>query len=320
MRSAEHADPVYPYDMPAYRAAEQYPSPAEGFRPFALASQDNLSPPSLTTGSTAASRAPTTTSSRAPQRRPFSLPPSSYPQYPTDLYSRPSLTSRGHTEETHHSAAIPPSELDISQIPSFARGWYAKDPQFGARSRDPLVPSYPNVFDPSYPVDTYRSDLYSMPNLGYHSPPPSYPSHASGSSRDYLPWSGDPPEPNGPLDSEVKEERMRMLEREFGVKGKGKDGEDHVIGSVDSKGNLITQGPKKRLAVRWLEVLLALLAGGASIYASLVSFTLHRLASLSEETVRLSNHLHLRRQQERHLCIFSMSSRSSLSSSPHTCS
>lgn len=61
-----------------------------------------------------------------------------------------------------------------------------------------------------------------------------------------------------------------MLEREFGGKGKAVNDEEHVIGSVDSKGKLITEGSKKRLAIRWLEVLLALLAGGSSIYAGLV--------------------------------------------------
>lgn len=68
---------------------------------------------------------------------------------------------------------------------------------------------------------------------------------------------------------------MRMLEREFGGKGKAKESEEGetMVGSVDRNGKLITQGPKKRLAVRWLEVLLALLAGGASIYAGVVRET-----------------------------------------------
>lgn len=65
---------------------------------------------------------------------------------------------------------------------------------------------------------------------------------------------------------------MRMLEREFGRKGTESAVEDAkgVIGSVDTKGRLITDGPKKRLAARWLQVLLALLAGGSSIYAGVV--------------------------------------------------
>lgn len=62
-----------------------------------------------------------------------------------------------------------------------------------------------------------------------------------------------------------------MLEREFGGSdvGKPKGEEEHIIGSVDSKGHLITEGPKKRAATRWIECLLSLLAAGSSLYAAL---------------------------------------------------
>lgn len=64
-----------------------------------------------------------------------------------------------------------------------------------------------------------------------------------------------------------------MLEREYGGKGKGKglDVDENVVGSVDGKGRIITDGPKKRAVVRWIQVLFALIAGGSSIYAGLVS-------------------------------------------------
>jgi hypothetical protein len=102
------------------------------------------------------------------------------------------------------------------------------------------------------------------------------------SSRDLLPWSGEPPY-GAPVDAEVKEERLRMLQREFGSKARKKwigvdDGEEAdppIIGSVDEKGRLVTQGPKKRVAVRVLEGLLALGSGASSIYAALASSTLH---------------------------------------------
>lgn len=74
----------------------------------------------------------------------------------------------------------------------------------------------------------------------------------------------------------MKEERMRMLEREFGGKGTGKGGygddeaEERVVGSVDEKGNLITQGPKKRIATRWIQILFAFGAGIASIYGAVI--------------------------------------------------
>ena len=61
-----------------------------------------------------------------------------------------------------------------------------------------------------------------------------------------------------------------MLEREFG-KDAGKDAEpERMIGSVDARGRLITEGPKKRLAVRCIQLLLALTAVITSIYSGLV--------------------------------------------------
>lgn len=95
----------------------------------------------------------------------------------------------------------------------------------------------------------------------------------SHSSRDIgtVPWGNGAAD--GPsVDAEVKEERLRMLEREFGGKNVGKAGEEEerMVGSVDSKGRLIMEGPKKRAATRWLQALLSLLAAGSSIYAALV--------------------------------------------------
>jgi hypothetical protein len=62
-----------------------------------------------------------------------------------------------------------------------------------------------------------------------------------------------------------------MLQREFGSKVNNRTGgEELVIGSVDQKGNLITQGPKKRAVVRIAEGLLALGSGASAIYAAVV--------------------------------------------------
>lgn len=98
------------------------------------------------------------------------------------------------------------------------------------------------------------------------------------SSRDLLPWSSEPPSYGPPVDAEIKEERIRMLQREFGAKfkkgigmGGGEDGEAPSVGSVDEKGKLITQGPRKRVAVRVLQGLFALASGASSIYGALVS-------------------------------------------------
>lgn len=93
---------------------------------------------------------------------------------------------------------------------------------------------------------------------------------------------------NEGLSDYVKEERMRMLEKEFGPKvsrkGKGKgegeeDGEEEeeqepeelVMGSVDSRGKLVTPGPKKRVAARWLQGLVALVAAACGIGGVFVS-------------------------------------------------
>ena len=64
-----------------------------------------------------------------------------------------------------------------------------------------------------------------------------------------------------------------MLEREFGKAAEQE--EENLVGSVDSNGKLITEGPKKRIATRWTQVLFALLAGVSSIYAALVSFVVY---------------------------------------------
>jgi hypothetical protein len=72
---------------------------------------------------------------------------------------------------------------------------------------------------------------------------------------------------------------MRMLEREFGPNAKGKAPENGdfldedgkpLIGTVDSKGQLVTKGPKKRMALRAMQIILSLAASIPAIYAALV--------------------------------------------------
>lgn len=74
---------------------------------------------------------------------------------------------------------------------------------------------------------------------------------------------------------------MRMLEKEFGrdAKPKSRDGKSDfvdedgkpLVGTVDSKGSLVTQGPKMRITMRVLQIMLATAAAIPSIYAALVS-------------------------------------------------
>ncbi|KAI0797644.1 hypothetical protein C8Q75DRAFT_801577 [Abortiporus biennis] len=270
-----------PYITPAFRAYEQYPPSPPLHRP--LASRDSLPSLASPSASSSQSHASTSRSPPLPHHRPFSLPPpSSYaPHYP--LHSHPSYSSRDSSRlpnfnDLPPTAESPQSEIDIAHFPSFTRGWYQQEQQ-QMKPDDPFTslhgsePHIVSPFNPGYISNAWRADQY-----GYHnySPPPSYPyfpSHGSRSSRDVdvLPWSADPPESAPPLDPDIKEERVRMLEREFGKKGKGtNESGETLVGSVNAKGRLITEGPKKRLATRWIQVLLALLAGGASIYAAAI--------------------------------------------------
>ncbi len=185
------------------------------------------------------------------------------PRHPA-LQTYPTFSSHDSAAHDIDPLRTPPpepeAEIDIAQFPAFTRGW---DPDPKTNKYDPISRLQLDPFDPSFPTQEYNS---------YSSLPPLYSSPNISRSREIgaVPWSS---ELDGtPVDSEVKEERIRMLEREFAGKngiGKGEE-EEHIIGSVDSKGKLITEGPKKRLAVRCLQTLLALLAGGSSIYAALV--------------------------------------------------
>ncbi|KAH9484387.1 hypothetical protein JR316_0003868 [Psilocybe cubensis] len=160
------------------------------------------------------------------------------------------------------------------------------------------LPSPPNQqrkshFDPGYVHDPYSSDF---------GPPPPLSSMHHGqttrnSSRDLLPWSTDPPEyghgyNQPPLDPLQKAERMRMLEREFGADPNNSNNNDDdtaaarklkdaerrgllldaqgrpVVGTADLRGRLVTVGPRRRVAARALQVLLAAGAGVPVLYAA----------------------------------------------------
>ena len=272
---------------PPFRGHNQYPPSPPPIRP--LASQTSLQTPSLVFGGTTSLGH--TSSSRSPMRRPFSLPPpagshSSFPDDPCSvghLSNYPYLASPPSIHTTQ-SPAIANSEIDISQFPAWSRNWYNSEGQYTSpspyndglsTSTHGINPTNVSPFDPGY----------SYPNPEPHSPSFRYPMSYE-SSRDMLPWGGDPPSYGPPIDAEVKEERVRMLQREFGVKNKklngndSEEGEAPVIGSVDSQGNLVTQGPKKRIAVRILEGLLALGSGATSIYGALVRSHLSHLHSI----------------------------------------
>ncbi|KAH9901543.1 hypothetical protein C8Q73DRAFT_678186 [Cubamyces lactineus] len=262
--------------QPPFHAYDPYPPSPHSSRP--LARTDSLSPPSLVSASASSSHSHSF-SPRSPMRRPFSLPPPSFPAH--TVYSDPSTAHRFQGQHEPQIAS-PESEIDIAQFPSFARGWYGQErsaahptlsPTASMNAMGGVEAQKKSPFDPAY---TFEHDPTRDP---YSSPPPTYPygsSYGSHSrySRDQgmVPWGTDPPDSDHPIDPETKEERMRMLEREFGGKGGVKDESDPTmtVGSVDERGRLITDGPKKRLVVRWLQALLALTAAISSIYAALI--------------------------------------------------
>ncbi|KAG6916648.1 hypothetical protein DXG01_005934 [Tephrocybe rancida] len=255
-----------------YSAYPPYPSPR---RP--LASLDTLHPPSLVSRGDTRSSNTQSTSSRPPLR-PFSLPPPSRYNSATSRYS---VNSPYGPEPRIRSQD---SEIDISHFPVWSRSWY------NTHSSIPQSLSPPDIYTPLPPshLHTKRSpfepgQIYPGPDDFSSDPYDLAPSssHGHDSTRNLLPWGPDPLD-SAPIGSSLKEERLRMLEREFGPKAKSSgpvesadglildDNGKPLIGTVDTKGYLVTQGPKKRAALRILQILLTLTAGIPSIYAALV--------------------------------------------------
>ncbi|KAL0572977.1 hypothetical protein V5O48_008991 [Marasmius crinis-equi] len=255
---------------------------------------DSLHPPSLTYSS-GGSDVSSSRNSRQ-NRRPFSLPPSS-------SYSLPQ--SRHHQHPNHEPDFLAPGdeeqEIDISRFPAWSRGWY------NGRS-NPSSP--PDIYSPlphsqfdsvrmgkgtgrtrhksnqnPYDWDPYSTNNRSLGSQNYWNdpPPPSSFSHTNESTRELLPWNRHNHNDSLDIDPALKEERIRMLEREFGPNSTSgsapkqdpnspyllDDSGKPLIGTVDPRsGAIVTQGPRKRLAVRVLEVVFAGVAAVPSIYAA----------------------------------------------------
>jgi hypothetical protein len=243
-------------------------------RPFSALSRDTMMPPPslVSNGTTSHSSHSNNTYPNHPLRRPFSLP-ADYNRDPAIFNSHsPPPSARGigtgrriqlDTMEVDYSIA----NADVSSFPPWARKWYAHED-------NPRTGSFPVVKGkrtniPRSPVEDEIFGPYIAPS-------------AAGSQRDLglLPWTvgnmnDDPVQPNSIPDN-VKEERMRMLEKEFGDRGPGRGSKqaygdsEAIVGSVDDKGNLINAGPRKRSAARWLQALFALGAAGSGIYGAIV--------------------------------------------------
>jgi hypothetical protein len=187
-------------------------------------------------------------------RQPHPQPPPTafrgYPSAPSS--SRPRAYSSPPSWRDPGSPMQLPDE-DLLRFPVWSRPWYEKQRAIAE--------------------DHAMSDYGSHAKHSYESYPP--PPSVSSSHAQLLPWSSQLGDEESYVPDDVKEERMRMLEAEFGPKAKGStvkpDDFATRVGGVSPKGNLITAGPKKRASARWAQALLSLLAAVASIYAALVS-------------------------------------------------
>jgi len=242
----------YPFSSdPAYDDYLLPPPP----RSFSVNSHASLHPPSLISSrGTPTSQSHNTSSLRHTNGGffPSFTQPSVYTAPDHALYS-PSI-SHPPFDYTSSQGGVPNSEIDISQFPSWSRGWYTKDsriPKTGPQSEVSHAP----FFDPSYRATGLAGsyDLYAATN---------------STSRDFVPWSStDTPNYDLPLNPELKEERIRMLEHEF--RSGAMAPAEEPLGSVDEKGRLVTDGPKKRIAVRVIETVLALGISVSVVYAAL---------------------------------------------------
>ncbi|KAF5331173.1 hypothetical protein D9619_005350 [Psilocybe cf. subviscida] len=229
--------------------------------------------------------------SRIQSRPPSSFPPfmTSYEAMPTELSRGPTLTSlTTHSSEVHtprrqfslpvtpistshanSSRQIPhivDPEVDISQFPRWTRNWYnhQQEQEYDVHAPHSATQLKLSPFDPAY--------VHNAGPYGYNASPQPL-SSVSHDSRDVLPWSNEVQQYVDPL---LKEERIRMLEREFGSKQNLKVNHgglvDHdgkpLVGTVDQKGRLVTVGPKRRVFFRVLQIALAAGACIPAIYAA----------------------------------------------------
>ena len=181
-----------------------------------------------------------------PLQRPFSLPSSMPRNAPSPMLNNGNRMPRIFEPQSHHHAA----ELDIATFPTWSKDWYPT-----AKRDEYNVPGY-------YPNDVDTEESFPRPF-----------SSSSGSHRNLLPWAAED-ENQTNVSSVIKEERMRMLEKEFNSNGPERaefsSDERKVVGNVDLKGNIITAGPKKRIMFRWVQGLFALGASVASLYSAIV--------------------------------------------------
>ena len=249
--------------FPSDPTFDSYPLPPP--RSVSVTSHASLNPPSFASSrGIPTPRSYGTSSMRYPSHRAFppSIPVSSQSLTQPSVYIPPDNAPYSpnilHPPfDTTSSHGVPNSEIDISQFPAWSRGWYTKDRSLKTEPQSEA--SRALFFDPSYNATKFSGNQYNP-----------YAATSSSSCRDFVPWSStDTPSYDLPLDPELKEERIRMLEHEFRP-GSEPSTKEEPVGSVDEKGRLITDGPKKRVTMRVIETVLALGIAFAVVYAALV--------------------------------------------------
>lgn len=280
LRTRQAGDHYPPFPSSIVEPKPHYPPSASLYIPQPGTSRTSIAihPPSLVSqGQTSSS--PQITPSSAPSHsrrtapRPYSLPPTPNNSSQRNGSARGGLNRNRQDQDPYivDTDGYPsPDEIDISRFPKWSRGWYdLNNSHVAAQPDDVYTPIPPSLFGSPKNKTTFDPGYTYHPYSPYDVPPPFSPEP----SRNLLPWSSDPPEYGPALNPILKEERIRMLEREF---GKNKDTDifdDDVkpkVGSVDEKGNLVTSGPKRRILFRVLEIILAVGACVPAIYASLV--------------------------------------------------
>lgn len=218
-------------------------------------------------------------SKRKNNQRHISLPPA-FPTGPRPgepmIFAATAGSVGGHS--THSDPFHQAGDYDVTRFPKWSRDWYSNTPNGTKKNTGTTFPMvannepqeadlgiWPPQAAPTYPTYPYssQSPQSSAHDVGAPSPVPWGSSASHLTNPDGLPQY---------VPDTVKEERMRMLEREFGNKnGKGKERIDDgtQVGSVDDEGALITSGPRRRSAVRWTQTILACGGAAAGIYGAL---------------------------------------------------
>ncbi|KAJ7709732.1 hypothetical protein B0H17DRAFT_1324595 [Mycena rosella] len=266
---------------------DMYPPSPPASRPLAARPPSVVSRMDTLSSNTQAS---SSRGGRNPSRRPFSLPPPSIHSHSARSHPTSPRSANSHNypylpnfnpspRQAPHSSE---PDIDTAHFPAWSKNWYNKPKPAPASAPDIYTALPPSAWSPKRspfdPGNTFRPD--SFPSGGYD--PYGHPSSSLGydSSRDLLPWSSEPPEYGPGVDSSIKEERMRMLEREFGPNAKSKGLAENgdfldengkpLIGTVDSKGQLVTKSNRARLILRVAQIVLSLGAAIPAIYAALV--------------------------------------------------